>query len=168
MTHPTNEVQTIPPGPSGSIAHMEEEFRELERMSRPRWPLALALVLLLGAAAAGWFWLGRTPRAASVARPVAVQGVPIEVSQPRNGSVLDAAPAVFAWESISGRSDYLFRLERDGAPAPLLERTSKTPKLELSEADAARLSAGRYVWTVRARAKDGKVLGTGTGRFQVR
>ena len=78
MTHPTNEVQTIPPGPSGSIAHMEEEFRELERMSRPRWPLALALVLLLGAAAAGRFWLGRTPRAASVARPVAVQGVPIE------------------------------------------------------------------------------------------
>jgi hypothetical protein len=158
----------MPSGPSGSIAHMEEEFRDLERMSRPRWPLALAVVLLVGAATGAYFWLGRTPQQGSVARPLAMQGVPIDIAEPRNGSVLEAAPAVFAWESIAGRNDYLFRLEREGAATPLLERSSKTPKLELSEVDAGRLVPGRYVWTVRARAKDGSVLGTGRGRFQLR
>lgn len=168
MAQPSTETSKLPSGPAGSIAHMEEEFRDLERMSRPRWPLALAMVLLVGAAVGAYFWLGRPARHTAPARPLAVQGVLIEVAQPRNGSVLDAAPAVFAWESIAGRHDYVLRLERDGSAAALLERSSKTPKLELSGVDAVRLVPGDYVWTVRARAKDGKVLGTGIGRFRIR
>lgn len=169
MAKLTNEVRGPSPGLSGTIAHMEEEFKELEHMSRPRWPMALVVVLLAGAAAGGYFWFGRdlgSSRPSATA--AAVEGVRIEVSEPRDGARLTSAPADFSWESIAGRSDYLFTLKLEGSPAALLERTSKTSKLQLTEDEWKPLGSGSYAWTVRARAKDGTVLGTGNGRFEVR
>jgi len=168
MVDPSNEVRGPSPGLSGTIAHMEEEFKELEKMNRPRWPLAIGVVLLVGAAVGAYFWLGRSPESGRAVSSAPVEGVRIEISQPPNGSLLEGAPAAFVWESIAGRNDYLFSLMLESAPTPILERSSKTATLELSEEDAQRLGAGIYVWTVKARAKDGKILGTGTGRFRIR
>ena len=175
MGKPPNEVRNPQPpeepepssGLTGTIAHMEEEFKELEQLNRPRWAMAIAALLLIGGAVGGYFYFVRD-RGASLAPPVPIEGVLMDVSQPPNGSVLDAPPPIFAWESVTSRHDYLFTLKLEKAPTALLERSSRSSTLRLTQDDSKLVGSGSYVWIVRARAKDGTVLGTGHGRFRIR
>jgi hypothetical protein len=152
----------------GTIDHMEEEFLELEQKSRPRLAWAAIVLVLLGAAVGAYFWFAAGEKASALGPPVPITGVLIEISQPRNLSEHDAAPQLFAWESIASRHDYLFTLKREGEQAALVEHTSKTSTLRLTPEEAARIGSGNYAWTVRARAREGAILGTGGGRFRVR
>jgi hypothetical protein len=146
---------------------MEEEFKELERKSAPRWVLGVLALVVAGAAVGAYLWFA-PGRSGALAPPVQIQGVPIDISQPRNGSVLPAPPEMFAWESVADRDHYLFTLQLEGAPAALLERGIKSSTFRPTKEELLRLGPGSYVWIVRARTKDGTVLGTGHGRFRIR
>lgn len=161
------EAQEAPSALSESISHMEEEFKELEGRSRPRWALAVLVLLLVGGAVGAYFWFGKGV-GRSLAPPVPIVGVQIDVTQPPNGSVLDETPPVFAWESVASRHDYLFMLKLDDATSAVLERSSKSSTLRLTQDDLKLVGKGSYVWIVRARSKEGTILGTGHGRFRIR
>lgn len=175
MVKPTSQVRNpsaptgpeAPSGPGGTIAHMEEEFKELEELNRPRKVLALAAILLIGGIVGGYFWFVRD-RSTVLAPPVPIEGVLIETSQPHVGAVLDPSAPVFAWESVASRDTYVFTIKLEGAPAPTIERNSKSSTVRLTEADLKLLAPGSYIWYVKARDKDGTILGTGHGRFRLR
>jgi hypothetical protein len=94
-------------------------------------------------------------------------GVRIETIEPSQGK-LSAPPARFRWESVNGRSDYILRILAKGEPKPIVERVVLESTVQLGADEVARLTAGReYIWEVKARAKDGKSLGTGRSYFDL-
>lgn len=156
--------------PTASVEHMEEEIRALEgETGRPRWVVWVLGILILAAIAAGIVYLnrGRPPERAPATLATA-SGVPLELMEPRPGSRLPAAPTSFSWESVSGRHDYLFRVAPEGSTEPIIERSARTPPLELTPDEVRRFAAGQsYVWSVTARRRDGTVIGSGQARFRV-
>lgn len=163
---PQSPATPEPSDVKGSFSHMAEEFTELEGQHGPRWALLVAALVLIGAVAGAYYW-STTSRAERLAPPVPIEGVLIEVSQPRAGSTLDVAPQMFGWETVAGRDHYLFTVKLEDAPAAVIERSSKSSTLTLTQDEQKLLGSGNYIWIVRARAKDGTVLGTGHGRFRI-
>ncbi len=156
--------------PTAAVEHMEEEIRALEgETGRPRWLVWVLGILILAAIAAGIVFLNRSrPPERAPATLAAAGGVPLEVREPRPGSRLSSAPTTFSWESVSGRHDYLFRIVPEGSAEPVIERSVRTPSVQLTPEEAGRLVAGlSYVWSVAARKRDGTVIGSGQARFRL-
>ena len=152
---------------AGSFSHMEEEYRDIEGQHGPRWALAVAALVLVGGSIGAYFYI-RSERSVRLAPPVPIEGVLIEVTQPHNGATLDAAPPLFGWETVAGRDHYLFTLKLESGPTALIERNSKSSTLTLTKDDLKLLRSGSYIWVVRARTREGSVLGTGAGRFRIK
>ncbi|HKQ62412.1 MAG TPA: hypothetical protein VJS92_14060 [Candidatus Polarisedimenticolaceae bacterium] len=167
MLHHAQEPTASEPPRVESIEHMEEEVRELEGIGRPRWGLLLSGLVVAGLVIGSYIVWMRPAGRASLPPPAVDSGTPIEVAQPRPGRFAEL-PTHYAWESVAGRSDYLFTLTMEGASMPLVQRVVKTPSLDLTPEEAGSLPAGkRYVWRVTAR-RDGQSLGSGQGRFELR
>lgn len=164
------QEQTTHHDPTAAVEHMEEEIRALEgETGRPRWLVWILGILILAAIAAGVLYLGGSrPPERAPAQVAAAGGVPLEVREPRPGSRLSSAPTSFSWESVSGRYDYLFRIAPEGSAEPIIERSVRTPSVQLTPEETGRLVAGRsYVWSVAARKRDGTVIGSGQARFRL-
>lgn len=129
-----------------------------------RWIAILAVAV--GAAALFYYNSPREdPKKAP--RMTAKGGMMLEVVEPANGK-LAAPPSRFRWESVAGRGDYTFKLMEKGVPIPLAERVVRENSAELLPHEASGLKAGgSYIWEAQARGKDGKILGTARGQFQL-
>lgn len=152
------------PHPESSIEHMVEEFQEVEGDSKGRRWLHWGFGILAVVAVVVAFFLfpGEKGDVATASRsgPAVIQ-----ISEPK-GSRLTATPTTFAWDSVSGRSDYVFKLFIEGQPVPLIERQTKDPKITLTQEEGYKIQAGKtYVWTITARRRDGSSIGTGKGKF---
>jgi len=148
--------------PESALEHMEQEFHDLEGdQSSARWlPWGIGIFVIVAVVGAYLY----IPKAEQEA-PMVAGGLVIQTVEPRGGK-LDAAPAAFRWESISGRYDYVFKLFVEGAPGPLLEQQVKDPTFRLGSEELAKLQGGKsYVWTVTARRRDGSAIGTGKAKF---
>jgi hypothetical protein len=154
-----------------SIDHFEEEFKSLEGMTRFGRPLRIVglVLLLVGLVAAGVWWVMRpTPVTSSHRAYVATTGSPIEIEEPK-GRTLDNPPVHFAWESVSGRLQYVVRVYVKGTSTPVLERMLTTSSVDLTPEEQARMPRGTtFVWTVVAQGKDGSSIGAGQATFKVR
>ena len=123
-----------------AIDHFEEEFKNLEGVTRFGRPLRIGalVILLVGIVAVGVWW---------VASP----------------------PSHFAWESVTGRLQYIVRVYVKGTSTPILERMITTSSVELTTDEQARMPRGKtFVWTVVAQGKDGSTIGSGQATFKVR
>jgi hypothetical protein len=154
-----------------ALDHLEEEIKELET-DNPwgrvvRWA---AGVIILVAVVAWIVWLVASPPASTSARMAYVpsNAAPIEMSEPR-GTTLDEPPARFAWESVTGRFQYIARVYVKGTSDPIIERATTTSWFEPTPEERARMKKGKsYVWTVIAQAKDGSTTSAGQAQFKVR
>ena len=155
-----------------AIEHLEEEIKALEgvtRFGRPLRIAALVIFLVAGVSAAVW-WVMSPPPITSSSRKsyVTATGSPIEVVEPR-GVTLDDPPSRFAWESVTGRMQYIVRVYVKGASTPVLERMVTTSSVELTPGEQARIPRGKtFVWTVVAQGKDGSTISAGQASFKVR
>jgi hypothetical protein len=154
-----------------AIDHFEEEFKNLEGVTRFGRPIRIgALVLLLaGIVAAGVWWVTSPPPVTSSRKAyVTTTGSPIEIEEPK-GRTLDDPPVRFAWESVSGRLQYVVRVYVKGTSTPVVERMLTTSSLELTTSEQQRLPRGKtFIWTVVAQGKDGSTIGSGQATFKVR
>jgi len=154
-----------------ALDHLEDEVKALEGVTRwGPWLRWSALVLVLAGIIAAVVWMVASPPPTTSARmsyiPSAAE--PIEVSEPR-GVALKEPPARFAWESVTGRLQYVVRVYVKGTSVPVVERVVTTPSLELTPEERARIPHGEtYVWTVIAQGKDGATIGAGEATFKVR
>ncbi len=153
-----------------AIDHLEEEIMDLEHVNpvgrAVRW---IGGTIIVVAVIAWVVWLvASPPSSTSVSRsytPSNIAGV--DLSQPRG--VLDAAPAHFAWDTVTGRLQYVVRIFIQGEGNPVLEKIVTTAYLDLSPDEQARLPRGKtYVWTVTVQAKDGSNMAAGQATFKVR
>jgi hypothetical protein len=95
-------------------------------------------------------------------------GSPIEVVEPK-GMTLAAPPTRLAWESVTGRLQYVVRVYVKGTTTPVLDRIVISPSIELTPEEQARIPRGNtFVWTVVAQGKDGSTIGAGQSTFKVR
>ena len=154
-----------------AIDHFEEEFRNLEGVTRFGRPLRIgALVIFLVAiVAVGVWWVVSPPPVTSSRKAyVTTAGSPIEIEEPK-GRTLSDPPKHFAWESVSGRLQYIVRVYVKGTSTPVLERMITTSSVDLTTDEQARMPRGKtFVWTVVAQAKDGSTMGAGQATFRVR
>ena len=154
-----------------AIDHLEEEIKSLEGVTRWGRPLRIgALVLLLVAIFGGIAWFVTSPPPITSARLsyAPSTGSPIEVAEPK-GATLAEPPTRFAWESVSGRMQYIVRIYVRGNTTPIFERMLTAPSFELTPDERARMKGGStYVWTVVAQGKDGSTIGAGQSTFKVR
>jgi len=154
-----------------AIEHLEEEIRSLEGVTRYGRPIRIGVfvILLVAAVAAIAWWLASPPPITSSRTSyVAATGSPIEVAEP-NGVTLDNPPARFAWESVSGRLQYIVRVYVKGTNTPVLERMVTSPSVELSPEEQALMPRGKtFDWTVAAQGKDGSTIAAGRATFKVR
>ena len=154
-----------------ALDHLEEEIRNLEGVTRFGRPLrigALVLFLVAGVAAAVWWVVSPPPTTFSSRKSyVTTTGSPIEVVEPRGN--LAEPPMRFAWESVTGRLQYIVRVYVKGENTPIVERMVTTSFVELTPGEQARIPRGKtFVWTVVAQGKDGSTIGAGQQTFKVR
>lgn len=155
-----------------ALDHLEEEIKALEGVTRFGRPLRIAglVIFLVAAVAAAIWWVASPPPVTSSSRMsyVTTTGSPIEVSEPK-GLTLADPPSRFAWESVTGRLQYVVRIYVKGATTPVLERMVTSPYFELTPEERARMPRGKtFVWTVVAQGKDGSTIGGGQATFKVR
>jgi hypothetical protein len=166
---PETPVQV--PHHEDALDHLEQEIKELEGVTRWGRPLRIGgLVILLVAIVGGIAWYVTSPPPITSARMsyIPTTGSPIEVDEPK-GATLDEAPTRFAWESVSGRLQYIVRVYVKGSNTPILERMMTAPSFELMPDERSRIRPGNtYIWTVVAQGKDGSTLGAGQSTFKVR
>jgi len=155
-----------------ALDHLEEEIKALEGVTRFGRPLrigALAVFLVAVVAAAVW-WVVSPPPITSSSRTsyVSTTGSPIEVVEPK-GLTLADPPSRFAWESVTGRLQYVVRIYVKGTSTPVLERMVTRSSIELSSDEQARMPRGEtFVWTVVAQGKDGSTIGAGQATFKLK
>jgi len=155
-----------PPEKETHEERFQHDIEELEAGSGWKGILRGALIvgLALGAVLAVYFTVGKKP---PPPRLTTKGTVFIEPLEPARGK-LSSPPTTFRWETVSGRSDYVFRLLEKGNPVPLAERTVRESKVSLLPDEAGRLARGKsYIWSVDARGSDGKILGSGRGSFDL-
>ena len=135
-----------------------------------RWIGGIALL----AGFVGWLvWTLMSPPSASSLSSRKMSYVPsgvtpIDVSEPL-GATLDGAPVRFAWESVSGRLQYIVRVYVKGAASPVFERATTATSVELLPEERAKFATGTtYVWTVVAQGKNGAPIGAGQSGFKIR
>ena len=154
-----------------AIDHFEEEFKNLEGVTRFGRPLRIgALVILLaGIVAVGVWWVVSPPPVTSSRKAyVTTAGRPIEIEEPKGRTLADP-PSHFAWESVTGRLQYIVRVYVKGTSTPVLERMMTTSSVDLTTDEQARMPRGKtFVWTVVAQGKDGSTIGSGQATFKVR
>ena len=154
-----------------AIDHFEEEFKNLEGVTRFGRPLRIgALVLFIAAIVGAAIWWVTSPPPITSARMsyIPSTGSPIEVVEPK-GATLAGPPNRFAWESVTGRLQYVVRIYVKGTSVPVLERMVTTSSVELTPDEQARIPRGKtFVWTVVAQGKDGSTIGAGQATFKVR
>jgi hypothetical protein len=154
-----------------AIEHLEEEIARLEGVTRWGRPIRIAtLVICLVAAVAGlaWFVVSPPPITSGRASATSSTGSPIELMEPRP-TTLSEPPARFAWESVTGRLQYVVRIYVKGSTSPVLEKLTTNSSIDLTPDETARMPRGkRFVWTVVAQAKNGSTLGTGESSFKVK
>jgi hypothetical protein len=154
-----------------ALDHLEDEIRALEGVTRWGKPLRIgALVLFLAAVVGAMVWFVTSPPPLTSARTsyAASSGSPIDVLEPKGGTLADP-PSRFAWESVTGRLQYVVRIYVKGTSMPVLERMVTTSSVELTPTEQARMPRGTtFVWTVVAQGKDGSNIGAGQGTFKVR
>jgi hypothetical protein len=155
-----------------ALDHLEEEIKNLEGVTRFGRPLrigALVLFLVAGIAAAV-YWVVSPPPVTSSSRKayVTTTGSPIEVVEPK-GMTFSDPPTRFAWESVTGRLQYVVRVYVKGESNPIVERMVTSPSVELTPGEQQRMPRGKtFVWTVVAQGKDGSTIGAGQSSFKVR
>lgn len=154
------------------IDHFEEEFRNLEGVTRFGRPLrigALVIFLVTIVAMCIWWVLSPQPITSSSRKSYApTVGSPIEIEAPKGGTLANP-PEHFAWESVTGRLQYVFRIYVKGTSTPVLERMTTTSSVDLTTDEQARMPRGKtFVWTVVAQGKDGSPIGSGQATFKVR
>ena len=151
--------------------HIEEEIRSLEGVTRWSRPLHVgALVIAVIALVGGIVWLVMSPPQTTSRRTAyaPTTGSRMEVSEPQGGT-LDEPPVRFAWESVTGRLQYIVRVYVKGSSVPVLERMATSTSIELSPDERAKIPRGTsFVWTVVAQGKDGSTIGAGQSTFKVR
>jgi hypothetical protein len=92
---------------------------------------------------------------------------PIDLGEPRGS--LSEPPTRFAWDSVTGRFQYIVKVYVKGTSQPVFERASTAPSFEMAPEERVRIPKGKsYVWTVVAQAKDGSTIGAGQASFKVR
>ena len=169
MSQPTPAPEA--PHHENAIDHFEEEFKNLEGVTRFGRPLRIGtlVIVLVGIVAVGVWWVVSPPPITSSSRKsyVTTTGSPIEVVEPR-GTLADP-PTRFAWESVTGRLQYVVRVYVKGENTPIVERMVTTSSVELTPGEQARIPRGKtFVWTVVAQGKDGSTIGAGQQTFKVR
>ena len=154
-----------------ALDHLEEEIKALEGVTRWGRPIRIgALVVFLAAIVGGIAWFVTSPPPITSARTsyVPSTGSPMDVLEPK-AATLDEPPVRFAWESVTGRLQYIVRIYVKGATVPILERMVTSPSVELTPDERARMERGHsFVWTVVAQGKDGSTIGAGQSTFKVR
>ena len=147
---------------------LQHDIEELESGSGWRGTLRwLVIFLLAGVAVGAVYYISSGKKEASAPRMTSSGAFIIDTQEPARGK-LAAAPVKFKWESISGRSDYLFQILPKGVPQAVVERPVRENFAELTADEAARLQKGTtYIWVVDARGKDGKVMGSGRSWFEL-
>ena len=157
-----------------AIEHLAEEIEEMEHVNpwarAFRWIGGIALL----AGFIGWIvWTVASPPSASSLSSKKMSYVPagvtpIDVSEPL-GATLNGAPVRFAWESVTGRLQYIVRVYPKGDSSPVFERATTVTSLELLPEERAKFAKGTaYVWTVVAQGKDGSTIGAGQSGFKIR
>jgi hypothetical protein len=153
------------------LEHLEDEIKSLEGVTRWKRPVFIVvLVLVVAAAVAGmtWFVMSPPPITSGHAAYVGGSGMSIEVVEPK-GATLAAPPARFAWESVTGRLQYVVRVYVKGSSNPVLERRTTGTSLELTADDQALMPRGNsFVWKVVAQGQNGATIGEGEATFKVR
>jgi hypothetical protein len=153
------------------LEHLEDEFKTLEGVARWKRPVFIGiLVLVVAGIVAGltWFALSPPPMTSGRTSYVATSGTPIDVVEPK-GVTLAAPPARFAWESVTGRLQYVVRIYVKGSSTPVLERMTTDNAIDLTADDQARMPRGNsFVWKVVAQGKTGSTIGEGQATFKVR
>jgi hypothetical protein len=155
-----------------ALDHLEDEFKQLEGVTRFGRPLligAIVLVLVGAVSAAVWWVLSPPPITSSVHRSYATTtGSPMDVLEPKATTLADP-PARFAWESVTGRLQYVVRVYVKGETMPTVQRMTTTTFVELTPDEQARMTRGKaFVWTVAAQGKDGTTIAAGQSSFKVR
>jgi hypothetical protein len=169
MTQP-NPIQEIPHH-DDALDHLEEEIKALEGVTWWGRPLRIgALVIGLVALVGGIVWFVTSPPPTTSARTAyaPTTGSRMEVMEPK-ATTLDEPPARFAWESVTGRLQYIVRVYVKGGSVPIVERMVTSPSVELSSEERARMQRGTsFIWTVVAQGKDGSTISAGQSTFKVR
>jgi len=154
-----------------AIEHLQEEIARLEGVTRYGRPLRIAALVIFIVAAVGglaWFVVSPPPITSGRASATSTTGSPIEMMEPRPTTLADP-PARFAWESVTGRLQYVVRIYVKGSTMPVLEKMTTSSAIELTPDEIARMPRGkRFTWTVVAQAKNGSTLGTGESSFKVK
>jgi hypothetical protein len=154
-----------------ALDHLEEEIKTLEGVTRFGRPIRIGalVIVLIGLVALGAWWVTSPPPiTSSRASYVPTTGSPIEIVEPK-GMILSDMPSRFAWESVTGRLQYIVRLYVKGAQTPVLERIVTSPSIDLSPEEQSRMPRGKtLVWTVVAQGKDGSTIGAGQATFRVK
>jgi hypothetical protein len=171
MSHATPVPTPIPEHHhEDALDHLEEEIKNLEGVTRFGRPLRIgAFVIVTVAAVAGAIWWVSSPPPITSSRAsyVTTTGSPIEVVEPRGN--LAYPPARFAWESVTGRLQYVIRVYVKGENTPIVERMVTSSFVELTPGEQARIPRGKtFVWTVVAQGIDGSTIGAGQQTFKVR
>lgn len=167
----SNGIPVHEPRFNSAIDHLEEEYRTLEGVTPWGRPLRIAGLVLTLAALVGaivWYVMSPPPVTSSRTSYVADGGAPIDLLEPKGGTLGDA-PSRFAWEAVTGRLQYVVRIYVKGSNNPVLERMGTTSSIDLTPTEQARMPRGNtFVWTVVAQGKDGSSIGAGQATFKVR
>jgi len=147
---------------------LQHDIEELESGSGWRAVVRWLVVIVLALVVVGALYYtasGRKP--APAPRMTSTGSFIIETQAPPRGK-LDTPPTKFKWESISGRTDYMFQILEKGVPKSVVERSVRENSAELTADEASRLIKGTtYIWVVDARGTDGKVMGSGRSWFDL-
>jgi hypothetical protein len=155
-----------------AINHLAEEIEQIEHINP--WGRAIRWIgggLLIAAFIAWIAWILTSPPSATTAAKfsyVPLNVASIDMSEPVGGT-LDQAPVRFAWESVTGRFQYIVRAYEKGVTVPFFERASTASSFELTPEERAKFTRGKtFVWTVVAQGKNGTTIGAGQSGFKVR
>jgi hypothetical protein len=153
-----------------ALDHLEEEIKKLEGVTRFGRPLRIGafVLIVIGVVSAAVWWVMNPSMSSPRRSYVAMTETPIEGLEPR-GTTLSSPPIRFAWESVTGRLQYVVRIYVKGDAMPVVERMVTTSFVELTPGEQARLPRGKtFVWTVAAQGKDGSTIGAGQASFKLR
>ncbi len=168
MSHATPVPE---PHHQDALDHLEEEIKALEGVTRWGRPLHIGAAVIIIAAIVGaivWWVVSPPPITSARMSYIPATSSPLEVFEPK-GATLSDPPSRFAWESVTGRLQYVVRVYVKGTRTPVLERMVTSPSIELTPDERARIPHGNsFVWTVVAQAKDGSTLSAGQATFKVR
>jgi hypothetical protein len=154
-----------------ALDHLEEEIKSLEGVTRWGRPLHIGVAVIIIAAIVGaivWWVTSPPPITSARMAYIPATSSPLEVFEPKGGTLANP-PSRLAWESVTGRLQYVVRVYVKGTSTPVLERMVTSASIELTSAEQARMPRGNtYVWTVVAQGKDGSTLSAGKATFTVR